>query len=194
MHVSTKELPEVIRRALREVNYSRNDIGVEGATKVSPSDAGGQGRRGFVLLLDLDTGATKLHQGSWGGANMFNQSNVVDLDQKSYPLPPSGAVIKGSEGGHGGVIATLYLNPENLAKLLPAKPLELTAKQRGILYAFGAIKAGEYRKEELRRCEAKEADVEELVKLKLLKRDGRGVTITTEGKNTRNSGPGSGNW
>ena len=192
-HIKTKELPEVLQSALRAIGYHRPDIAVEGTEKVSLFDAGGEGRRGFSVLLDLTTGDSRKVQGSWGGANMFNPSNVVDLDDREHTLPPNGAVIQGSEG-YKGVYASIYLHPSNIAKVLPPKT-EISDKDRSILYAYGCLKSGTYRQEELSRIGASQADIDSLVTRGLLKKAINGATsITTEGKNTRTSHAGSGRW
>ena len=193
MHVGTKTLPDSIRDALRGVGYAKLDIEVEQATKISPFDAGGQGRRAFMVLLDLATGRREVHQGSWGGGNMFNPQNAVDNDEASYALPEGGAVIKGSTG-YGGVYATLYLHPANVAKLLPPSD-ELTEHERRIMYAFGCLKPGEYRQAELRRAGATEPEVVSLVERGYLKQAANGARqITTKGKNTRRASAGSSRW
>lgn len=190
MYVATKELPDALRAALRDSGYAKPDVSIEAKATASAFDAGGQGRKGFVVLVDLATGATQRHDGSWGGANIANESNVVDRDARSHPLAPNVAVINGSEG-YGGVLASITIHPSNAAKLLHAAGPSLDATARGILYAYGAIKSGTYRRDALNGVGVKDAEtdprVKALIELGLLKRDGRGIQITTEGKNVRKS-------
>ena len=194
MHVETKTLPDSVRESLRSVGYAKADIAVEQVTKVSPFDAGGQGRRAFMVLLDLATGRQEVHRGSWGGGNMFNPQNAVDNDEAAYHIPEGGAVIKGSTG-YGGVCATLYLHPANVAKLLPAPTDELTEQERKIMYAFGCIKPGEYRQSELKRAGATEPEIASLVERGYLKQAANGARqITTKGKNTRRASAGCSRW
>src|SRR5258708_7518672 len=120
MYVSLKDLPDTIVSALSSVGYHSKDINVEAQETVSMFDSGGAGRRGFVVLVDIATGRCERHLGSWGGSNMFNPRNAVDLDTQERAIIPGMAVIKGSEGER--TYATLYLHPDNLVKMLPAKP------------------------------------------------------------------------
>ena len=72
LYVQTRELPPSLQSALQSVGYGRRDIAVYAAETTSVACAGGQGQRGFVLLVNLATGSRESHQGSWGGPNMFN--------------------------------------------------------------------------------------------------------------------------
>jgi hypothetical protein len=191
MHIAVKDLPESIQSALRSVSYGGKDISVQPKERVSIQCSGGAGQRGFAILLDLASGRQEIHQGSWGGANIFNQHNSVDLDDRMHDIPVGGAVITGSQGNR--TFATVYLHPDNMVKLLPA-PAELSDKERRIMYAFGCLKSGDYRKEELSRAGATEADIDALISRGFLKRDGRGVQITTAGKNTRRPAASSFGW
>ncbi len=182
IYSKVSELPDVLVRALKSVRYGKKDISISTAEKVCILGAGGAGRREFAILVNLETGTFETLLGSWGGSNMFNPTNPVDLDSNYYELPVNGAVIKGSEGE--STFATITLHPNNMVKALPEKP-ELSELDRAILYAYGALKSGPYRKEQLERAGAKEQDVDSLVQRGLLKRTKVGVSITTEGKNAR---------
>lgn len=98
MYIKVKELPDCLIRALQSVEFGGNDISVSTEEKVSLFDPGEAGRRGFFILVDLSTGERKTFEGSWGGSNMFNPGNQVDLNQEEYSLPENGAVVRGSTG------------------------------------------------------------------------------------------------
>lgn len=151
---ATKDMPDSVKKALRQVGYKRSTISVIPATEVSPSYAGGAGRRGFFVAFDLATGNIKVHEvGSWGGSNMFNPTNRVDLDQKMYPIPLNAGVIQGSEGET--VFADLYIHPENLAKLVTAgEKLDLTKEELGIL-AAARLRSMPYKADEIGRVNPK---------------------------------------
>ena len=157
--------------------------------------AGGSGRRGFAVLVDIETGKNKTMFGSWGGANAFNQENQVDLNDQEYPIPENGAVILGSEGNT--TFATIYLNPKNILAALPVAN-SLSDDERKIMYAYGCLKSGAYRNEELARLGIKDpknsGKIRALVERGFLKIDGRGIQITIEGKNTREHQAGTGKW
>jgi hypothetical protein len=184
IHSPVKDLPDILQRILKSLKYHKRDIVIRFKDKESVFGAGGDGRREFSVLVNLSTDQYETKYGSWGGANIFNRTNQVDLDQNEYALMPNLCVIKGSEGGYG-TMASITFHPDNAIKMLPPKP-ELTGKQQTILYAYDSIKPGQYRKDELARCKATDQDIEEMIKLGLLKKDGRGIQITTMGKNARN--------
>jgi hypothetical protein len=183
MYAKIRELPESVRRALESVRYGAADIEVIAAERVSPSGASGSGMRAFVVIVDLATGECKHMQGSWGGSNMFNPQNQVDLDTQDYPIPAGVAVVKGSTG-YPRTFATLYLAPQNMAKLLPA-PIELDARDQWILYTFDGLNSRGRRDEwDRERDPPSEADLNRLAARGLLKRSRNGATqITTKGKN-----------
>jgi hypothetical protein len=76
------------------------------ADRVESAAGGSQGRRGFVTILNLDTGASRRLTGSWGGSNMFTAS-PVDEGDAVIPIPSNGAVLKGSMG-YPRTFATIY--------------------------------------------------------------------------------------
>jgi hypothetical protein len=177
MHVSVKELPETIKSLLNDVGYHKADIKVEFVESLELSEpAFGDGYRGFSSIVNIATGQRQIAHGSWGGANPF-ENHAVDHDNKKYAIPEGVAVVKGQSGYK--TFATLYMNPKNIAPgLLPEKN-SIDAAQYQVLKVFRSIKPS-YRKEYL---VGKESGVEGLIGQKLLKRDGRGVSITLEGKN-----------
>jgi hypothetical protein len=185
MYVEVKTLAPVIQSALKAVKYGAKDIKVEVADTVSPVVAGGTGQRGFVTIINLATGESKSMRGSWGGANMFNPTNTVDLDTSTYHIPTDGVVIKGVTG-YPRTFATLYTTA--MGPFLPSGDPEevLTNEEQQALYCHAAIKGGQYRRDELRYRKVSQVTVDSLVDRGYLKRNKAGsVSITTKGKNAR---------
>lgn len=182
IRIRTKDLPDCLKVALKEVEYGAQDIGVEVSSTISPLSQGGQGSRGFTLVVELSTGKFTKRLGSWGGASLEHKQ--VDFDDRSTPLLEGFAVIKGTMG-FPRTIATISINPANVAKFLP-EPTKITERQRGILRAFREL-TSMGRRDEWARNPVNAPTVEELnelVKLKLLARSSNGATkITVEGKN-----------
>lgn len=180
------DLPESLRSTLTELGYACKDVEVVARELVSRNYAGSAGQKGFCAIVDLATGRHTIELGSWGGANMFSPDNAVDLDGKSYAIPPNVAVITGSSGGRG-TFATVYVRPDAIAPLLPPAA-EVTARQRWILYCFDAYTSAG-RKDEFRRVSytgrgPSDVELDALVSRGFLKRNRAGATqITTEGKN-----------
>jgi hypothetical protein len=185
MYVQTKELLPALQDALKSVRYGAKDIRLEPAEKVDSYSEGDRGSRGFLIVLNLDTGERKHMRGSWGGGNMF-VSSLVDSGSEMAELPINGAVIKGTMG-YPRTFATIYAHPSAIGRFLPAGADdrdELTQEELQALYCFVAIKGGEYRRDELRRREVNDATVDSLVSRGFLKRNKAGATsVTTAGKN-----------
>ncbi len=180
--VRTKELPDSLKEALRQVGYGAQDVAVEVATEVSPMSPGGQGQRGFSAVVELSTGLSKIRYGNWGGSSPAGQAQV-DADDRPSPLLPGFAVIKGAIGNR--TFATIYLSPENVAKFLPATP-DLTPRELGILAQFRSLSSAGRRDEWQRFPQSRPSDgeIDSLVAKGLLAKNKAGaVSMTTEGKN-----------
>jgi len=183
VYAKVRDLPEPIQRVLREVRYGRPDIAVEPREKVSRANMGGDGRKGFVAVVDMATGQSKIEWGSWGGPNMFNPHNAVDLDRTLYAIPPNVAVIEGSIGAK--TYATVSVRPDAMAPLLPAAT-DLTEKEKTILTQFARFTSAGRKNEWERYPETRpyEFELKSLAERGLLKRAKNGATaITTEGRN-----------
>ncbi len=177
MYVQVKDLPESLRAALAQVGYGRADIKIETAETASLFSGGYRGCRSFAILVDLATGRSETHMGSWGGSNMFSPNNSVDNDTKSYILPENGAVITGSEGGDHPTSASICLNPKNVVPWLPAAS-DVSSEEKAMLAQFRGLKPG------YRDTKGKESMIDSLVERGYLKRNKAGATqITTLGKN-----------
>jgi hypothetical protein len=137
MYTKLTDLPETIQSALSKLGYHKADIQIEVSESVSPFIGGGDGYRGFCVILDIITGQSDTKMGSWGGSNAFSPNNQVDADTESYKIPNNVAVIKGSHGTDR-VFATIYLSPENVIKALPIK-VELDQRLKWILYGYKGL-------------------------------------------------------
>lgn len=183
MHVETKDLPEPVQRALSQVGYGRKDIEVIPRAEVVLSQSGGKGRQGFVALVNLTTAAVAVTWGSWGGENMFDRTNPVDLDHRPYALPADGVAVTGVRGGGQPVWAQLNVPASMMARILPGPPTELTDAERDALSAYVGYTSA-YRKEQLSRWGIGTDVIDQLVTRGFLTRNKAGATaVTTAGKN-----------
>jgi len=191
VYVDVRELPAPIQKALREVKYGRKNIMVVESRTYQMSSLSGAGRQGFTIAVNLGTGRYQVEWGSWGGANMFNPDNPVDLDTKPRPIPPNNVVISGVVGGGQPTYATIKAHPDNLTKLLGAGDEDdITEDQKTALAIISGIKSG-YRKEYFRSHRLGEYSPKnplliELAKMGLIKimRNGA-MKITTKGQNAK---------
>jgi len=181
MYVSIAELPSCVQMLLSRHGYRRKDIEIVPRKTVSLCGGGSDGQRAFVILVNLATKKAETHVGSWGGANMFNPGNRVDLDTKSYDLPINGLVIKGSEGHR--CYARIYIHPDNLPQYLTTA-VDVGSDEREILKAYYGLRSGLYRRQAIEAVGNHEQVIARLVDRALLKQSRNGATqITTEGKN-----------
>jgi len=192
MHVEVRELPDTIQRALKAIGYGRKDIKIEIANTFTIAGSGGSGSRSFWAIVNTATGKYHLEQGSWGGANMFNPRNPVDLDTSPRPLPPGSVVIKGSKG-MGPMYAYIVAHSSSVPLLAaPAGADEtLTPREHKALNIFGGIKSG-YRKDEFLRnglgpYSETNPIIQSLAAKGLIIITKVGIQITTKGKNMRSS-------
>lgn len=190
MHVDIKELSPALRDALAAVGYGARDVEVVPAQTVDPTVGGGAGMRGFCTIVNLDTGARRTVNGSWGGSNPLAHS-PVDGTAERIELPENGAVVKGTRG-YPRTFATIYAHPSAAGGMaLPSgAPADdqLSDEDHQALYCFAAIKGGHYRRDEMQRRGVSEATVGSLILRGYLKRNRGGATaITTQGKNARDT-------
>jgi len=182
MYVETKSLPGFVQAYLKTLGYHRRDIKIETTDTISPLGAGGAGLRGYFAVINLETEDCNVTKGSWGGANMFNPQNQVNLDGGEYIIPINGLVIKGCEGNHN--FATIYVGSSNVTAFLPASD-SVFDRQSVILGIFGSYKSA-YRREEFRRAGITDSEIAELVANGHLKQNKSGARqLTTKGKNAR---------
>lgn len=183
MYVKIKELPQTIQSCLQSIGYHRVDITVKIDETFTFLDYGGTGQRDFVIVGNIATGEYKKFTGSWGGPNPWTRGNLVDSNESPVNILPEMFVVKGSEGYH--MFAFLIVSPSCVNQTLLNAPAEsLSEDEKNALYCFKCIKGGNYRKEELRKLHVTNESIEKLIATGKLKKDGRGISITTEGKNS----------
>jgi len=186
LYVPVKDLPVSLQQALDRLGYHSKDITVDAATTYDLQVSSGDGQKGFCTAVNLVTGASETVQGSWGGANIFNPTNPVDLDSTTRNLPEGFAVIKGHTGNK--TFAYVLVPPANLQKLLPPR-VEVTDNELKALACFH-YKSG-YRAKEFNRYHIGVLDkdnpiIQSLQAKGLIKINANGsMQITTTGKNIK---------
>lgn len=178
-HVIVADLPDSVRKALKEVSYGKSSIGVRSSTKFRFEQPYGQGYQTFAIFMNMKTGESKTVESSWGGPNMYALDNTIQKESVAT-IPVDGGVVMGQRGGGRPVSATLYVHPSNMPKSLPAAST-LTEHEIRILVMFRSYTSA-YRKENLKRSDDHVIDA--LVASGLLKRNKAGATAMTDaGKN-----------
>jgi hypothetical protein len=186
LHVSIKDLPDSLQRALDRLGYHSKDITVDPATSYDLQVASGDGQKGFCTAVNLLTGQSETVTGSWGGANIFNPTNPVDLDSTTRDLPEGFAIIKGHTGSR--MFAFVLVHPNNLQKLLPPR-VEVTEQEQRALGCFGlksAYRQQEFNRYKLGRFDRDNPIIASLQAKGLVKINANGsIQVTTQGKNAR---------
>ena len=187
-YVKVADLPQAVRNGLESVGYGRKDIEVDVRATVSMSSSAGNGRQGFVSLVNLSTNRHETIFGSWGGQNMFNKSNPVDNDTRSFPLPADGVAIVGVRGGGQPVWAKIYASTAGTQRSITSAPADVSDVEKAALGCYRSLKSGPYRQDALRRNKVTDDVIKGLVAKGLLKQARNGATqITTNGKNAAGS-------
>jgi len=179
-YVDVKELPDVLRKALKKVGYRRGDVRVVPTRATSVRSTAGKGSRGYAIAVNMSTGKiSEIARGSWGGQNPFERE-AVDWDDKPVSIPTNGAIITGEEG-HKGTFATIYVNPAILISMLPG---ETSVSEREADVLRMASYKSFYKKELFERHRVTQVEIDALVKRGYMKRNKAGATsLTPKGKN-----------
>jgi hypothetical protein len=125
-YVLVKDLPDSVQKVLKQVRYGRRDIELRPATSYQMAGASGEGKKAFIAAVNLESGQYKIEWGSWGGANIFNPDNPVDLDTRPRPLRKNMAVVQGTTGGGKPTWAHVDVHPSNLQQLIGGDEEDLT--------------------------------------------------------------------
>lgn len=191
IYVKTRDLPDTVRAVLKELNYNRRDIEIQVSTTFSPSVVSGDGLRAFLAIVNIATGQRHIEWGSWGGPNIFNPQNPVDLDTSRRAIPPGAAIIKGSKGGSRPVYAYIITHPSSVPLLSSGdNGPELSDKERAALDIIGGLVSGyrkvyEFQRRGLGEYGATNPYIQSLAQKGLVVVTKSGIQITTEGRNMR---------
>lgn len=186
VYVDVKDLPETLQRALKEVEYGKKNINIQGADSVTLTSVSGDGARAFYAIVDVASGRSHVEYGSWGGANPFEQKRV-DLDDRKYTLPMNGALIKGVSGRGQPVYATIYVHHDMMPNFLPVEE-ELSEQEKKALYAISTLtsqgRTDYFQRARLGPYSFKNPFVQSLNKKDLISiASNGGLKATTKGKN-----------
>lgn len=185
MHVEVKDLVPAIQKALASVKYGARDISVEAKDEVALATGGASdGSRGFVTIVNLETGKFHTEVGDWGGRGLGRR--MSDWTDDRLTLADNMVVVHG-QMGYPRTYAHIYANGNVIGRFLPSGDEEtLTDQEQQAIYCHAAVKGGQYRRDEMSRRGVRPETVDSLVERGYLKRNRAGaVQITTKGKNAR---------
>lgn len=184
-YVALRDLPPFLVKILaQEGEYKNRDIEVIPATSVEVGFSPFGGNRAYAVIVNLDTHRYKTLLGDWSGGqgtNPLDRGGMVNI-------PPNAAVIYGEYGGRGS-FAHIAINPDNVAALVEQD--EGTSLSEDEKYALTFINSfntqgrrDAFWQKHLGTYNTSNPLVQSLTHKGLLKIQGRGVRITTKGKNT----------
>ena len=186
--ISVNELPPIVLEALRSVHYGRRDIEVSPKSSYSVSAASGDGSQAFTIAVNLKTNRFQIEKGSWGGANIFNPRNPVDLDDAPRSLPPNSVIIQGHESSRP-TFAHIYVHPSNMPLFISDTGETLTKEEQKAINIISGIMSGyrqkEFLREDLGNYKADNPLIQSLAQKGLVKITGSGIKITIKGQNHR---------
>lgn len=181
IHTKVSDLPPVIAKTLKAYGHRSHEVAIRAAETFTPAGSSGQGMRRVIVLLNMATGDTETRLGSWGGPNMFNPGNAVDMDRNAYPIPPGVVVLEGCEGSSRGF--SVIVRPDMIAPMLPVA-VDLTEREVYLLGAYRSLTSAGRKNEFERTGKPPTADeLAGLVSRGFLAKAGSGLKITADGKN-----------
>ena len=186
-YINTSELPQAAKDILAEVGVKRSTIAVRVAEFSEMPSASYDFTRAFIGIINMDSGKYEIRHGSFGGSNPYVKTFVDDSpSDKKIPLLPNMMIVEGNEGGTNHGWASIVVHPSNVnAGLLSAPQVELTDDEKTFFRAQGYI--GDYKQNILASIgrQGMIAVIESLTAQGLIKKAGKGYTLTAKGKTVR---------
>jgi hypothetical protein len=180
--VQVKDLPDAVKNLFKKIRVRPSDVEVRPSASynLGMASAYGDGYRGFGYVINLVTGEYKAWESPWG---------MLIPDQKAMPIPVNGAVVIGQQGGtrRGMRVSYLLINPQNMGLILPQEKIDLSKEEEKALAVINEYNS-RGRKEEFPRFGLGEYSsnnqyVKRLLQKGLLIKKGRGLRVSTSGKN-----------
>jgi len=130
----TKDLPPVVKRTLKAMEFTRPDIAINAVAKVNPFNPGAEGSRGVFGILNLATEEFAFQHGDFNGPNPWNRgpTNPIDHDLGEVAALPGYLYFCGVQSGHGTYL-TIKASTDTIAPMLPAPMEALEAREAAAL-------------------------------------------------------------
>ena len=143
-----------------------------------------EGSRDFSVFVELAT-LRAIDTESLPKEARQEKNNPLMLPIGRVQMTPGIVVVENSyfQGKDTGF--RVYIHPDNVTKMLPAKSAEemLVERDRRILVSYRSLKSGPYRQEALRAHNVTDGDIDRLVTGGYLTRNAKGaVAITNKGR------------
>jgi hypothetical protein len=110
--VATSSLSKKLQKALKEnIKYKKRTVRLIKSNVVNPQNQSIYDyKRGYVAIINLDTGHCETRFGNWGGGGL-GFSSIVDNNDKIFEVPTNKAFVLGSEGGTEQSECTVVIHP-----------------------------------------------------------------------------------
>jgi hypothetical protein len=113
--VATSSLSKKLQKALKEnIKYKKRTVRLIKSNVVNPQNQSIYDyKRGYVAIINLDTGHCETRFGNWGGGGGggLGFSSIVDNNDKIFEVPTNKAFVLGSEGGTEQSECTVVIHP-----------------------------------------------------------------------------------
>lgn len=173
-------LPKIVRQILAKNflrNFGTNGYQLPHSVEISGSDTYSyymdpiRNMTGFVFVMDLKNNSSNFIIGVRGGGY---RESIVDSNKEIYSLPRDVIVVSGYldfSKGYCLLVRKLQVkyHPKQIPNLLTPL-LDLSDRERRILYVFGALKEGVERRMALINLHVEESEINSLIARGLLKR------------------------
>lgn len=148
------------------------------------------GERSVVLIHNLKTGVTITKTGDWGGAsiNSFSMADSGRIEQEISPGIVCAIVVHGGINNEKGRVSRCWMHPSDF--VVEEEKTLLNERQELMLYAINHVssyRAGISRSLGLGSPDLDNTLVKELIAAGMLKKAGKGVGLTSEGRTLLNT-------
>ena len=189
--VDVDALPPLVVAVLKDFGVRGGVVSMHSALTENLMVVGGRGKQGRVAVIDLTSGATERHAGSWGGPNPFSSSPVDKRDSR-IKLRKSTVLVKAITGGGKKTYAYIIVHPEKFSELRPNVTTKDLAAGEAlalsvILNFKSAGRKSEFDREDLGHYSPENPYIKGLVRAGLIKIIGQSIHVTKAGKLLRST-------
>lgn len=176
------ELPAVLH------HYKNTSVPVAVTDElVSVNTSAGDGYREIIRIFNLNTGKSIDHVGDWGGASYF-RTKSIDHTGVEYEIEPHIMIAIISQGGTNahqyGRVSQVYIHPDRFQIKEAVSLTDDQLKMLNVMCYTSGYRAEYARNYKVGSPTPDNPLVVELIKLGLVKKAGKGVSLTAEGRNT----------
>lgn len=142
---------------------------------------------GLVLEINLKPAGSSFYKSNWGSWNGDYEralAGVVNSDKSEKTITSGLAVGKWYIDYHQHfTVGEVLMHPDDMPTPIP--PVELSKRERSLMFVFGSLKDRVEREMALSRLGAMPVELNDLIKKKAIKQSDKGLVITLAGAAAR---------